>query len=144
VVIIAIVAGIAFVALNGRTKPTSGSFYLSAATEWADAGVAVDAGDVLTLTSSGTYGVAGSDPGKTPQSVGCASQQNSAAAAPSLSLWSVVGRVGAGEAFCIGPGSEITSTATGELYVTINDDTYGDNWGGVTIDWQISSPKTAH
>ena len=116
----------------------SGSFYFNAATEWVNPGIAVLAGDSLSFTASGTYGVAGSDPGKTPSSVGCVAQSNPTEAAPNLSMWSVVGRIGSGTAFCIGAGSQVSASGSGELYVTINDDVYGDNWGGVTINWQVS------
>jgi serine/threonine protein kinase len=119
----------------------SGSFYFNAATKWANPGIAVLAGDSLSFTASGTYGVAGSDPGKTPSSVGCVTQSNPTDAAPNMSMWSVVGRIGSGTAFCIGAGSQVTASGSGELYTTINDDVYGDNWGGVTINWQITTEK---
>jgi len=56
-------------------------------------------------------------------------------------MWSVVGRIGSGTAFCIGAGSQVSASGSGELYVTINDDVYGDNWGGVTINWQMTTEK---
>jgi hypothetical protein len=121
----------------------SGSFYFSAATMWANSGIAVQAGDALAFTASGTYGVAGSDPGKTPQMVGCAYQptQGYSPVAPNIGLHAVVGRIGTGTAFCIGAGSQVTATASGTLYVTINDDVFSDNWGGVTVHWQITREK---
>jgi hypothetical protein len=59
-------------------------------------------------------------------------------AAPDLSFWSVVGRIGYGTPFCIGGGCQITAVTSGELYATINDNYFVDNWGGVIINWQIS------
>jgi hypothetical protein len=145
--VLSIVFAVSFALLAFPPAPasaaTGGSLYLSAATMWAMPGIAVNAGDTLTLTASGTFGVAGSDPGKTPAGVGCAVQTSPAGfAAPNLSLWSVVGRIGFGTPFCIGAGSQVTAAAFGQLFVTINDDVFGDNWGGVTISWQIAAAVT--
>ena len=117
----------------------SGAYYLDAETTWADTGIAVQAGDRITLAAVGTYGVIGTDQGKTPSSVGCGGQDRSnLMAAPDLSFWSVVGRIGYGTPFCIGGGCQITAVTSGELYATINDNYFVDNWGGVIINWQIS------
>ena len=119
----------------------SGSFYFYVSSPWTDGGIAVQAGDEVTFTASGTYGVAGSDPGDTPQKIGCSLQSNPTAEASNISLWSVMGRFGSGTPFCIGAGSTVIAAAPGELYVAINDDVYSDNWGGVTINWQITEEK---
>jgi hypothetical protein len=46
--------------------------------------------------------------------------------------------VGSGAPFCIGGGSQVTANASGQLYVSLNDDVFTDNWGGVTVDWSVS------
>ena len=110
---------------------------------WTNAGVALEAGDVVSITASGTYGVAGSDPGKTPTSVGCAggTPQGYSVPAPNLQIWAPVGRVGSTTAFCIGGSIQFVASASGTLYLAINDDAFGDNWGGITINWQITREK---
>jgi serine/threonine-protein kinase len=121
---------------------TSGSFYFYAATPWANPGIAVQEGDLLTFTASGTFGVAGSDPGKTPAGMGCSTPPPPLSlVAPELTGSAVVGKVGSGAPFCIGAGCNVVATTSGELYVSINDDVFGDNWGGVTINWQITREK---
>jgi serine/threonine-protein kinase len=119
---------------------TSGSFYFSAATPWAASGVAVQAGDVVTLTASGAFHVTGPDPAHSPAEIGCSYQTTAGVTplVPTISIWSVVGRVGSGAPFCIGGGSQVTANASGQLYVSLNDDVFTDNWGGVTVDWSVS------
>ena len=107
---------------------------------WTNTGVTVQAGDDVTITASGTFGVAGSDPGKTPASVGCAggTPQGYAVPAPNLQIWAPVGRIGNTTAFCIGGSVHFVASTSGTLTVTFNDDNVSDNWGGVTVTWQIS------
>jgi hypothetical protein len=120
---------------------SSGSFYLSAtAPPWTTVSVTVQTGDQVTISSSGTYGVAGSDPGKTPASVGCSGGTPSgySVPAPDLQIWGLIGRIGNSGAFCIGDSVSFVATTSGTLYVTFNDDVVTDNWGGVTVNWQVS------
>ena len=117
----------------------TGSYYLAATTAgWVDTGVAVLSGSAVLLTASGTYGVAGSDPGKTPASVGCSGGGLPGMPAPDLQAWAPIGRIGAGTPFCIGAGSTFTAVTSGDLYIALNDDPYGDNWGGITFQWEIT------
>lgn len=126
-----------------RSEPAlvlSGSAYVSAATlPWTDIGLTVQAGDDVTITASGTYGIAGSDPGKTPQSLGCAGDGGGRpVVVSSLMIWASIARIGDGTPFCIGTGVHIPFAAAGELFATFNDEPpFSDNWGGVTIHWQI-------
>ena len=120
---------------------TSGSQYMSATTPpWTNLGVAVQKGDKVTITTTGTFGVAGSDPGKTPSSVGCAggTPKGYSVPAPNLQIWAPVGRIGNAAAFCIGASKSVVASAAGTLYVTFNDDVFGDNWGGITVNWKVS------
>jgi hypothetical protein len=120
---------------------TSGSFYLSATTPpWTTVSVTIQTGDQVTISSSGTYGVAGSDPGKTPAAIGCAGGTPSGytVPAPNLQIWALVGRIGNSTAFCIGGSINFVATTSGTLYVTFNDDVFTDNWGGATVNWQVS------
>ncbi len=52
-------------------------------------------------------------------------------AAPGLSAYSLVGRIGDGQPFLIGTGP-VTVTGAGELYLAFNDGNYTDNHGSFT------------
>jgi hypothetical protein len=108
---------------------------------WMDAGIAVQAGDQIVFTASGTYWL-GPGPSWTPSTINCPpGTPDPRGAAPNIPSSSIVGRVGAsGTAFCIGAGATIVAGSSSELYLTINDwvGYYSDNSGGVTVNWQIS------
>jgi serine/threonine-protein kinase len=135
------------VTASPTTAPTpavfSGSRYVAASSPpWTDTGVDLETGDYVTITASGTFGVAGSDPGKTPASVGCAGRADGyGVPAQNLQIWAPIARVGSGAPVCIGAAVSFVTSTTGRLYVTFNDDACGDNWGFVTINWQITREK---
>jgi hypothetical protein len=114
---------------------------VSAATlPWTDTGVTLLAGDDVIVTANGTFGVAGSDPGKTPAALGCAGDGSGRPVqVPSLQIWAPIAKIGSAAPFCIGSGIHISAATSGKLYATFNDEPpFSDNWGGVTIQWQIT------
>jgi len=98
----------------------------------------VASGDHVSISASGTYGVAGSDPGKTPSGVGCSGSGLPGDKDQSLQAWTPIGRVGSQTPFCVGGQVSFVATASGDLQVILNDDVYGDNWGGFTVHWTIT------
>jgi hypothetical protein len=123
---------------------SSGSFYFDASLQWADPGIWVNEGDYLTFTASGVYHIAGSDPGRTPGGTGCSAPPDPPSlneVAPNLTGSTVVGIVGSSEPFCIGAGTSVIAATSGWLYVSVNDGVFTDNWGDITIHWQITEEK---
>jgi hypothetical protein len=55
-----------------------------------------------------------------------------------LQAWTPIGRIGAQTPFCVGAQVNFTATASGNLQVILNDDVFGDNWGGFTVYWTIT------
>ena len=116
---------------------------------WTDTGLSVTAGERLTITATGeldwntnntcpsdktcTNGPDGSDPG-----VPCG---GTTVTAPNLPCFSLIGRIGNnGTPFAVGASFSLPSApASGELYLGVNDNYFGDNTLGWTAQVSIIS-----
>jgi hypothetical protein len=115
---------------------------VSGTVPWTDTGLSVSSGDTISITASGTIFIAGSDPGKTPSGApGCtaANSPTDTWVAPGLTCWSMIGRIGDNTAFEVGTGTSFTAASSGELFLGVNDDFFGDNAGAWTADITITS-----
>jgi Zn-dependent protease with chaperone function len=113
------------------------SFALSGTLEWADTGVTLPAGILLKITASGTVHIT------SVQAVTPAGDQSCTPsakfpgitppfAAPGRPCWSLVARIGDGPPFEVG-GSVTITTASGRLYLSVNDNNFTDNSGNWTV-----------
>lgn len=134
---------------GGRTPPVNQQFTLPAATEWDGSGISVQSGETITISASGevyigdvsagmpsvsNYQTPAGDPGFSTANLG-----GGTFAAPGLVPWSLVGRIGAnGTPFEIGNGTTITASSSGELYLSVNDNVFGDDTGSWAISIQAS------
>jgi hypothetical protein len=57
--------------------------------------------------------------------------------APHLPCWSLVARIGNGPVFEIGTSTLTTTTASGRLYLGVNDGDFSDNSGNWTVNIKI-------
>jgi hypothetical protein len=107
------------------------------AAQWVDTRVTVPAGNRLTITATG-IAILGSGTGTGApdggQSCGWADQPwELPFLAPSLTCWSLVGKIGPdGAPFEIGAGTTLTTRTAGRLYLAANDSVYADNSGSWT------------
>lgn len=113
-------------------------FVVSAAQAWADTGVTVQAGIRLKITATGTVHVTATNaegPAGTPSCTPTSAYPGISPAflAPTLPCWSLVARIGSGAPFEVGSATSITTTA-GRLYLSVNDNYFGDNTGSWTAD----------
>lgn len=103
-----------------------------------DTGITVNAGDSIVITASGTWSNSGSSswgPG------GNGTSAPASFALPGQSQYSLIGRVGTSGAFFeVGTSYSGTASATGKLYLLMNDDQFADNTGKVTA--TITTPST--
>ncbi len=126
---------------GGYTPPSSQQFTLLGASEWDSSGIAVQSGQTITISASGQvyigaqsdasldYEAPAGDPGLSTANLG-----GGKFAAPGLVPWSLVGRIGQnGTPFEIGAGTTITAAAAGHLYLSVNDNNFGDNSGNWTV-----------
>ena len=102
----------------------------------------VSVGDIVTLTTSGSYGDVFKGVSLTPQSAGCKVENSQGMFAPQLSNWAIIGRFGSDPLFCVGSGAQVTATKAGSLYLYINQPPIDTNplnyFGAVTVNWSIS------
>jgi alpha-tubulin suppressor-like RCC1 family protein len=132
------------VSLTGSgVPPTSTGFSIPANQPWTDTGTAITAGQQVRVNAFGEiYVGAESNPAldnQTPNGQpwpACATGTVVTFTAPGLSCWSLIGEIGqGGPAFEVGSSITFTATASGEFYLGVNDNVFGDNQGswGVTI-----------
>jgi hypothetical protein len=122
-------------------------------TEWHDTGIAVTAGEQVTISATGTVSIStgdividgqhvqfetpGGDSDLTTTEI--TDQDHLAFLAPGLTPYSLVGQIDGGTPFEVGGATTFTATGTGELYLSINDNNFTDNSG----DWNASVTLTA-
>lgn len=111
-------------------------FVVSATRAWADTGVTVQAGIRLKITATGTVNVTAANaeaPAGTPSCVPTSAYPGISPpfTAPALPCWSLVARIGNGPPFEVGSSTTISTTA-GRLYLSVNDNNFGDNTGSWT------------
>ena len=109
---------------------------------WTDTGLSVGSGDSVSITASGTIFIAGSDPGKTPAGApGCipTNSPTDTWVAPGLACWSLIARIGDNPPFEVGTGAAFNATVSGELFLGVNDNFFGDNSGAWTASITVSS-----
>ncbi len=108
-----------------------GGINVSANQPWMDSGTQMVAGQTYRISAGGIAYFAGDDgsavgPGGQPHPAGAN------AVAPGLTAYSLVGKIGpAGIPFQVGPRRTIVAPATGELYLSMNDEAtaFNDNRG---------------
>jgi len=112
---------------------------VAATAPWTDTGINLHSGDTVTVTGFGLIAVTadGLVPPKAPG--GFAPNCGAATTfyhhpfgllpAPNLPCWSLIGRVGNGNAFEVGVRRVFRVPSGGRLYLGVNDDSFGDNSG---------------
>lgn len=127
---------------NGQN--ISVTFALPVTAPWYDTGISVSAGNVVMVSASGSVYIGWlSDASleyETP--AGCPGFSTSAPPgpflAPDLPAWSLIGRIGpSGAPFEIGTGVTFTAPTSGELYLSMNDNYFDDNYGSWTVEVTI-------
>ena len=129
---------------------TATTISLPANVEWDDSGISITTGQSVTIGASGevyigdvSAGMPGVSNYQSPAgdaNLSTSGLGGSPFAAPGLVPWSLVGRIGAtGTPFEIGTGANITASASGELYLSVNDNNFGDNSGSWSIQAQVGS-----
>ena len=134
---------------GGGTPPPSQQFTLPGASEWDGSGITVQSGQTITISASGEVYIGNVSPGlpsvsnyQTPAgdpNFATANLGGGTFAAPGLVPWSLVGRIGQnGTPFEIGTGTTITASASGQLYLSVNDNNFGDDSGTWNVSVQIA------
>jgi hypothetical protein len=98
---------------------------------WTDTGLTVSPGSIVTVTASGTLYVGATDPG-TPPTGKPTQTTNEGDIAPNLTVFSLIGRLGAGLPSEVGDAHTFVIYRAGRLALGLNDDYFGDNFGSWT------------
>jgi hypothetical protein len=100
---------------------------------WTDSGVDVQRGQVIHFRASGNVALS-----KNANDNGTPAGANNGRMAgnsplPGVTGGMLIGRVNSGQPFAIGVQADVTMSATGRLYLGINDDYVGDNTGNFVV-----------
>jgi hypothetical protein len=117
---------------------------------WYDTKIQLTAGETVAITASGSVYVGALGKAKasliyeTPSGApDYISPTKKPYLAPELAPWSLIGRIGSnGEAFAVGENATFTTTGSGELYLSINDNFFPDNAGVWNVSVQESDIAT--
>jgi hypothetical protein len=144
--------------LNGGGTASSSTISVpvhEASTEWHDSGIYVTAGEQITITASGTISIGPSEvDGQNVANLTPAGDPNLVTSEVAnnflengLVPWSLIGIISgatpvanAANAFEVGNSTTFTASASGELYLNINDNNFTDNSGNWSATVALSSP----
>lgn len=100
---------------------------------WTATGITVRKGEVLTFTSSGDVQLSADANDKASVDGSRSGRYAARAALPRTLAGALIGRIGNGTPFGIGSQTTITAPAAGQLFLGVNDDSYGDNTGSFQV-----------
>jgi hypothetical protein len=114
---------------------------VKATERWTSTGIQVREGDVLQIQSSGTVWVS-ADPSSDAAPRGIPSARPPVGSPfPSRPIGGLVARVGDGAVLFVGDDRTLRAPATGELYLSVNDDNLSDNRGEFWVRIQSEPPE---
>jgi hypothetical protein len=127
---------------SGFGCTTTPSLTVAGTQQWTATGVLVTSGDDLGITASGLIYVDPSYPQGPAGNPSCTPAVNYAATsstfpAPDLPCWSLVARIGTGPPFEVGTSNLAVASASGLLYLGVNDGDFSDNSGSWTVNIKI-------
>jgi Protein kinase domain len=114
---------------------------------WTDSGIALHAGQRVSITASGQILVGpanGESPAGDPSCTPASNfpTQSAQFPAPGLPCWSLIARIGSGAPFEVGTASQITATS-GELFLGVNASTFPASAGSWAAAISVSGPTTS-
>jgi len=114
---------------------------------WTDTGIALHAGDRVSITASGEVLVGpanGESPAGDPTCTPATNfpTQSAQFPAPSLPCWSLIARVGSGAPVEVGTATQITA-ASGTLYLGVNAGSFPANAGSWAADITVGGPPAS-
>lgn len=135
---------------NNASTTQMSTFALPAQNGWVDSGIFVSPGDIISISASGQVYIGNVSAGQPNISnyQSPAGALNATAAdqgkrfpfvAPELVPWSLVAKIGpSGRPFSVGTATTVTAPISGELYLSVNDNVFGDNKGSWSISVQLT------
>lgn len=103
-------------------------------------GITVEAGQVVTFSATGTWTYDADDGGIVSDADGAAGVFGATTRLPSAPYNALIGKIGSGSWFLVGKNNTITMSASGTLYLAMNDTSfYVDNGGSQSVDITIGA-----
>jgi len=121
---------------GNRSQPYD--FQIGGQQQWVPTGLVVRQGQVLQLESTGEVSLNRNGSVRTSPAGSTTARLDRSARLPSAPVGSLIGRIGAASArtnraFAIGDRTSVTMPADGELFLGVNDSSFGDNAGAFTV-----------
>ncbi len=122
------------VATTGSTAPAGGNtITVNANQQWTATGITVRRGENLTFNATGEVRLSG-DANDVATPTGAKSQRLAPRSAlPKTYAGALIGRIGNGQPFPIGDNATFQAPGTGQLFLTVNDDSFADNQGSYQV-----------
>jgi hypothetical protein len=124
------------VATSGSSTPSASggnTITVSAQQAWTSTGITVRKGDRLTFSTTGEVQLS-ADPNDKATAAGSVNGRNAQRSAlPTQLAGALIGKIGTGQPFGIGNQTSIVAPASGQLFLGVNDDAYGDNQGSFQV-----------
>jgi hypothetical protein len=124
------------VATTGSSTPSAGgtSITVSGQQPWTPTGITVTKGQTLTFNTSGEVQLSADGNDKATPAGSATGRYAQRSAMPRALAGALIGKIGNnGRPFGIGNQTSIVVPATGQLFLGVNDDSFGDNQGSFQV-----------
>jgi hypothetical protein len=119
---------------SGSTPSTGGTAStVSAQQAWTPTGITVTKGQTLHFNTTGEIQLSGDANDKASSAGSVTGRYAQRSAMPRALAGALIGRIGNGQPFGIGNQTSIVAPASGQLFLGVNDDSFGDNQGSFQV-----------
>jgi hypothetical protein len=118
---------------TGQTVPGGTTITVNGNQNWTATGITVRKGDLLTLSSSGQIQLSSNTNDVATVNGATSNRYAPGSALPRTLAGALIGKIGNGQPFGIGSANTITAPDTGQLFLGVNDDSFGDNQGSFQV-----------
>jgi len=123
------------VATTGSSQASAGgnTITVSGQQAWTPTGITVRKGQTLTFNTTGEVQLSADGNDKASAAGSTSGRYAQRAAMPRALAGALIGKIGNGQPFGIGNQTSIVAPASGQLFLGVNDDSFGDNQGSFQV-----------
>jgi len=123
------------VATTGNAQSPAGgnTITVSGQQAWTPTGITVRKGQTLTFNTTGEVQLSADANDKAPSTGSASGRYAQRSAMPRVLAGALIGKIGNGQPFGIGSQTSIVAPASGQLFLGVNDDSFGDNQGSFQV-----------
>ena len=118
------------------TQPASGNgttITVSGQQAWTPTGITVTKGQTLTFSTTGEVQLSADANDKASSAGSVTGRYAQRSALPRVLAGALIGKIGNGQPFGIGNQASFAAPASGQLFLGVNDDSFGDNQGSFQV-----------